>query len=214
MNWRRRREVTNSILRSYLPLKPPAESEDIVLPRSVEVGRHTYGYDENTFLIFTEGARIQVGAFCSIAPEARILAGGEHVTNRASTFPLNARLFDRGKRNAPDALELRPTVIGNDVWIGLGATVLAGVTVGDGAVVGAKAVLSKSIPPYAVVVGNPAKVAHYRFDSDIQARLLTLRWWDLDDRQIRALKPWFMGDVRSFLAELERVRRSTVGSAA
>jgi acetyltransferase-like isoleucine patch superfamily enzyme len=211
MDWRRRREVTNTIIRSYLPPKHPAESERVVLPRGVKVGRHTYGYDESTFLIFTEGARIQVGAFCSIAPQVRILAGGEHVTNRASTFPLNARLFDRGKRNVPDSVEEEPTLIGNDVWIGLGATILAGVTVGDGAVVGARAVVSKSVPPYAVVVGNPGKIEHYRFEPETRERFLALRWWDLDDRQIRALKPWFMGDVESFLNELERMRRPAAG---
>ena len=180
-----------------------------MLPRGVVVGRHTYGYDEHTFLIFTEGARIVVGAFCSISPEVRIIGGGEHVMNRVSTFPLNTRLFDRGKRNAPDAVDKGPTVIGNDVWIGLGATILAGVTVGDGAVVGARTVVSKSVPPYAVVVGNPARMLRYRFESELRDRLLALRWWEWDDNEIRALKPWFMGDVESFLDEVERARGVT-----
>jgi acetyltransferase-like isoleucine patch superfamily enzyme len=178
------------------------------LPRGVAVGRHTYGWDEDTFQIFTEGARIVVGAFCSIAPEVRILGGGEHVITRASTFPLNAFLFDRGKRNAPDDVDKGPTVIGNDVWIGLGATVLAGASVGDGAVLGARTVVGKLVPPYAVVVGSPARIVRYRFDSRIRDRLLALRWWEWDDDEIRARKPWFMGDVESFLDEMERVRGS------
>jgi acetyltransferase-like isoleucine patch superfamily enzyme len=178
----------------------------MVLPRGVEVGRHTYGHDRHTFPMFTEGARIVVGAFCSISPEVRILGGGEHVTTRASTFPLNARLFDPAKRNFPDATDKGTTVIGNDVWLGYGATVLSGVTVADGAVVGARAVVSESVPPYAVVVGNPARVVRYRFESEIQTRLLALRWWEWDDESIRKLEPWFMADVESFLDELERVR--------
>ncbi len=205
MDWRRRREVTNTIIRSYLPASTRPKVEHPAVPRGVELGRHTFGYGELTFPIFTEGARIVVGAFCAIDNEARIHGGGEHVTSRAASFPLNAMLFDRGKRNAVDDLDKGTTVIGNDVWVGKGATVLAGRTVGDGAVVGARAVVTKSVPPYAVVVGNPARIARYRFDSDIRERLLALRWWDWDDDQIRARERWFMGDVESFLDEMERL---------
>jgi acetyltransferase-like isoleucine patch superfamily enzyme len=174
--------------------------------RDIVVGRHTYDYDTDTFPMFTEGARIIVGAFCSLSPEVRIIGGGEHVTGRASSFPMNARLFDPLKRNSADAVDTGPTVIGNDVWIGLGATVLSGVTVGDGAVIGARAVVSESVPPYAVVVGNPARIVRYRFESDTRNRLLAVRWWDLDDGELRRLEPWFNGDVEAFVKELERVR--------
>jgi acetyltransferase-like isoleucine patch superfamily enzyme len=205
MDWRRRREVTNSIIRSYLPAKTQPKIEKPVLPRGVEIGRHTYGYGELTFPIFTEGARIVVGGFCAIDNEARVHGGGAHVITRAAAYPLNAMLFDPGKRNAVDDMDKGPTVIGNDVWIGKGATVLAGVTVGDGAVVGARAVVTKSVPPYAVVAGNAARILRYRFNSEIRERLLALRWWDWHDDEIRAQKRWFMGDVESFLDEMERV---------
>jgi acetyltransferase-like isoleucine patch superfamily enzyme len=181
------------------------------LPPEVTIGRHTYGHDRSTFPIITEGARIEIGAFCSIAPGVRILGGGEHVTSRVSTFPLNARLADPAKRNAPDALETGPTLIGNDVWLGLGAIILGGVTVGDGAVVGAGAVVTEAIPPYAVVVGNPARVVRYRFASEICERLLALRWWEWSDREILALLPLFMRSAESFLAEVEH-KRGTAGA--
>jgi len=206
MDRRRRREVRNSIIRSYLPGERGGAGDAPVLSRGVEIGRHTYGFSEHTFPVFTEGARIVVGAFCAIGPEARIHGGGAHVVTRAAAFPLNAILFDRGKRNAPDDIDKGPTVIGNDVWIGEGAMVLAGLTVGDGAVVGARAVVTKSVPPYAIVAGNPARILRYRFDEDIRERLLALRWWDWDDDEIRKQKRWFMGDVESFLDEMERVR--------
>src|SRR5437899_9325667 len=106
MDVRRRREITNAYIKSYLP----SRTEQPRLPRGVVVGRHTYGYDERTFPIFTEGARIVVGAFCSIGPDVRVHGGGEHVMSRASTFPLNALLFDRAKRNAEDDLDTGPTV--------------------------------------------------------------------------------------------------------
>ena len=179
------------------------------LPNGVTVGRHTYDYDAATFPMFTDGARIVVGAFCSISPEVRIIGGGEHVTVRASSFPLNARLFDPLKGNSLDAVDTGPTVIGNDVWMGLGATVLSGVSVGDGAVIGARAVVSEPVPPYAVVVGNPARIVRYRFQGEIRERLLAVRWWELDDYELRRLRPWFMGDVEPFLEELERIRRDS-----
>jgi acetyltransferase-like isoleucine patch superfamily enzyme len=174
------------------------------LPDAVEVGRHTYGYDEHTFPMFTEGARIVVGGFCSFSPEVRVLGGGEHARGRASTFPFNARMFDREGRNAPDAIDKGPTVIGNDVWIGLGALILPGVTIGDGAIVGAGAIVTQSIPPYAVAVGNPATVVHYRFSSEICERLLAVRWWDWDDATIRERADWFMSDIEVFLDRAER----------
>jgi acetyltransferase-like isoleucine patch superfamily enzyme len=202
MDWRDRRRVTKAFIRS----RPLSMTGGPRLPQGVTVGRHTYGHDKHTFPIFTEGARIVVGSYCSISPEVRILGGGEHVTARASTFPLSARLFDPAKRNSLDAIDKGATVIGSDVWIGYGATVLSGVTVGDGAVLGARALVSESVPPYAVVAGNPARVVRYRFTSEVQNRLLALRWWDWDDEDIRNLEPWFMADIKSFLDEMERLR--------
>jgi acetyltransferase-like isoleucine patch superfamily enzyme len=188
------------------------QSRDRV-PDGVSVGRHTYGHDANTFRVFMRGARIEVGAFCSIAPDVRILAGSEHVTSRATTFPLNALLFDRSGDNTLDAIDRGVTRIGSDVWIGLGAIVLSGVSVGDGAVVGAGAVVSKSVAPYAVVAGNPAQILRYRFDDEICRRLLELQWWEWSDEEIAALKPSFMSDVVSFLesAELSHASRPESG---
>jgi acetyltransferase-like isoleucine patch superfamily enzyme len=202
MNGGRSRKIINAVRR-----RMPFTSWRPLLPPGVVIGRHTYGpvdFDQ-TFPMFTEGARTVVGAFCSISPECRILGGGEHVIDRASTFPLNARLFDPEGRTGLDATDTGPTVIGNDVYIGVGAIVLSGVSIGDGAVVGAGAVVGKSVPPYAVVVGNPARIIRYRFDDDVRARLLALRWWDWDDDEIRASLPWFMGDIESFLDEMERL---------
>jgi acetyltransferase-like isoleucine patch superfamily enzyme len=176
----------------------------LALPAGVTVGRHTYGYCKNTFRIFMHDARIEVGAFCSIGPEVRILAGSEHIMTRATTFPLNALLFDPEGGNAEDAIDKGTTVVGNDVWLGLGAIVLSGVTVGHGAVVGAGAVVSQPVAPYAVVAGNPARVVRYRFDDETCNRLLAVGWWDWPDDEIRALRHWFMADVATFLGEAER----------
>jgi len=190
-----------------LSRRAPGLGREPLLPPGLEIGRHTYGpvdFDR-TFPMFTEGARTVVGAFCSIHAEARILGGGEHVIDRASTFPLNAHMFDEAGRTGPDALDTGPTVIGNDVYIGVGAIVLSGVAIGDGAVVGAGAVVSKSVPSYAIVAGNPARLVRYRFDGEVRSRLQALRWWDWSDQEIRASRRWFMADIESFLEEMERV---------
>lgn len=194
------------------PLSTTAAT-DVSLPSGATVGRHTYGHDRSTFQIFIPAARIQVGAFCSIAPEVRILAGSEHITSRATTFPLKSVLFDRAEGNAADVLDKGTTVIGNDVWLGLGATILSGVLVGDGAVIGAGAVVSKSVPPYAIVAGNPATVIRYRFEPPIRRRLLALGWWHWDDKEIGALKALFVSDIESFLDEAERTHGTVAESA-
>lgn len=209
----RRRKVANAILRGI-----PRWSFDPILPPGLEIGRHTYGpidFDL-TFPMFTEGARTTVGAFCSIHAEARILGGGEHRIDTVTSFPIKARLFDPAERNAAESVDRGPTVIGNDVFIGLGAIVLAGVTIGDGAVVGAGAVVTKSVPPYAVVVGNPARVVRHRFAPQTIERLLAVGWWEFSDDQLEALLPWFAGDVDAFLDKVEslpRVRERLSASA-
>jgi acetyltransferase-like isoleucine patch superfamily enzyme len=200
MALRRRQRISNALSRLGIPT-----GDNPAVPRGVELGRHTFGYGSETFHIYMQGARIEVGAYCSIHREARVLAGSEHVMTRPSTFPFNARLFDPAKGNLEEAIDKGTTTIGNDVWIGIGAIVLSGVLVGDGAVIGAGAVVGKSVPPYAVIAGNPAHILRYRFESDVRRRLLALRWWDWDEAQIWAAKRWLTGDVTPFLEEMERI---------
>jgi acetyltransferase-like isoleucine patch superfamily enzyme len=205
----RRRKILNAIRRGI-----PRISFDPILPPGLELGRHTYGpidFDV-TFPIFTEGARIIVGAFCSINAEARILGGGEHRIDGASSFPIKARLFDPTEANAEESVQTGRTVIGNDVYVGLGAIVLAGVTIGDGAVVGAGAVVTKTVPAYAIVVGSPAQVTRYRFSADVIERLLAVRWWDFSDEQLETLLPWFARDIESFLERAEGLRGDSEGA--
>jgi acetyltransferase-like isoleucine patch superfamily enzyme len=200
MDWRRRRTIRRALSRLRLPLR-----EDPLLPSGVIVGKHTFAYGVDTFQIFRPGARIEVGSYCSIHRESRIIAGADHVTSRASTFPFNARLFDPGAGNLDEAVDGGTTMIGNDVWVGIGAIILSGVMVGDGAVIGAGAVVSKSVPAYAVVVGNPAQVVRYRFESETRRRLQALAWWHWTEDEICAAREWLTVDVESILDEMEQV---------
>ena len=95
------------------------------------------------------------------------------------------------------------TVIGNDVWIGKRAIIKAGVKIGDGAVVGAGAVVTKDVPPYAIVAGVPAKIIKYRFDEDTIAQLLKTKWWNLSDEELEK-RAGNITNVHEFLMDLER----------
>ena len=90
-----------------------------------------------------------------------------------------------------DFEETRITHIGNDVWIGAKATVMDGVTIGDGAIVAACAVVTKDVPPYAIVGGSPAKIIRYRYSNDIITRMLELKWWNMPDDKITIVKDLF-----------------------
>ena len=95
------------------------------------------------------------------------------------------------------------THVGNDVWIGYRATIMPGVTIGHGAIIGACAVVTRDVPPYAIVGGNPARVIRMRFEADTVARLLTLAWWDWPMEKITRFAPLLTGDVAAFLEAVE-----------
>ncbi len=138
------------------------------------------------------GDRLIIGKYCSIAAEVKfIMNGGNHPTNWLTTFPFP--IFGHGWEAAtPTSWPVRgDTQVGNDVWIGYGALVMPGVRIGDGAIVATGSVVTKDVPPYAIVGGNPAGILRHRFDEATIARLLSLRWWDWDTakvaRNVRAL---------------------------
>lgn len=130
----------------------------------------------------------KIGAFTSIASNVMI-GGARHPMEWVGMSPVFYSGRDSvEKKFSTFALpKSKPIKIGNDVWIGHSAIVLPGVTVGNGAVIGAGAVVSKDIPAYAVAVGNPAKIIKYRFDSETIKGLEALEWWDLPDKELRLL---------------------------
>jgi hypothetical protein len=152
-----------------------------------------------------EVAYAAIGKFCSIASHVRLNPGNHpmwrasqaHFTYRASAYwpeqeEDEAAFFD-WRRSAPVAL-------GHDVWIGHGAVVLPGRRVGTGAAVGAGAVVTRDVPPYAVAVGNPARVVRPRFAPPVAERLLALAWWDWDHERLRLALPDFRSlSVEAFL---------------
>jgi acetyltransferase-like isoleucine patch superfamily enzyme len=164
--------------------------------RFVTIGRHTYGVTEHTVFEATAENPVVIGSFCSIADGVQIHGESHHSIHRASSYPFRFTML--GQRE-PGRGKGRVT-IGNDVWIGSRAIILANVTIGDGAVVGAGAIVTRDVPPYAIVAGNPAKLIRYRFDPDIIAALSAIAWWNWPDEKILAEVDSFYGPVEAFLA--------------
>ena len=152
-------------------------------PRDFQTNNVLYHYPVNH-------DRLIIGKFCSIACGAKFLfTSGNHSLRSLSNYSFPV-FFDEWGLSGADITKAWDNkgdiVIGNDVWIGYEAVILSGVTVGDGAVIGARAVVTKDVEPYTIVVGVPAKPIRKRFDDDVIARLLRLRWWDWDEAKIRA----------------------------
>jgi acetyltransferase-like isoleucine patch superfamily enzyme/SAM-dependent methyltransferase len=153
--------------------------KDQVQGGPIEVGDYSYADGDVNWVVSNPEDLIEVGKFCAIAPNVSIFGGGEHFTQRVTTYPFNFLfLQDKFTTHNTDATSKGVTKIGNDVWIGQGAIVLSGVTIGHGAIIGAGAVVSRDVPPYAIVAGNPAQVIRSRFSPSTIEFLLNLQWWD------------------------------------
>jgi acetyltransferase-like isoleucine patch superfamily enzyme/SAM-dependent methyltransferase len=145
----------------------------------IEIGNYSYADGKVNWVLSNPEDKIEVGKFCCIAPSVSIFGGAEHYTQRATAYPFNFLfLQDTSITHNTDARTKGVTQIGNDVWIGQSAIILSGVTVGDGAIIGAGAVVSRDVPPYAIVAGNPAQVIRHRFSPSTIEFLLNLQWWD------------------------------------
>ena len=144
-------------------------------PRQFERNNVLYHYPVNH-------DRLVIGKFCSIACGARFLfTSANHSLRSLSTYPFPLFFEEWGldKADVTDAWDNRgDIVVGNDVWIGYEAVVLSGVTIGDGAIIGTRAVVTKDVPPYTIIGGVPARPIRKRFDDRTIAVLLRLRWWD------------------------------------
>lgn len=138
--------------------------------------------------------RLIIGKFCSIACGTKFLFNcANHTLKSLSTytFPLFYEEWELEKSNITTAWDNKGNiVIGNDVWIGYEAVIMAGVHIGDGAIIAARAVVTKDVPPYTIVGGTPAKEIRKRFDAEVIQQLLILKWWNWSTDKIRQCLPY------------------------
>lgn len=146
---------------------------------SISVGKCSYGdIDVHTF--GNEEEKLLIGNYCSITNGCSFILSGEHDYKRFTTFPID-KMFC--KENTVDAKCKGQIIIEDDVWIGFNCTILSGVRIGKGAVIGAGSVVSQDIPPYSIVVGSPAKVIKYRFSDIIIEKLKQIDFSNIDNNQ-------------------------------
>ena len=171
-------------------VKPTITNKNII------VGDFTYIADSEfeshvTHLYDFNNDKLIIGKFCQIASGVEfIMNGANHQMNAVSTFPFYT--LEGWEQTPPsvDDLQLKGnTIIGNDVWIGQNATILPGVHIGDGAIIGASSVVGHDVDPYTIVVGNPARVIRKRFDDKLIQIMEELKWWDLSIEEINELIP-------------------------
>lgn len=191
--------------------EPPITLGQMVIAGSLFIGAYTY---------FRGGAisSLQgIGRYCSIAPGVEI-GPGNHPTSFLSTHPFQYGAsgfsfwpdiadFDHRGLAVPQDVHKGAPIIGNDVWIGTGAVISRGVKVGDGAVVAAGAVVTKDVPPYAIVAGVPAKILRMRFPDDIIQELLALQWWKYTPKSLEGVP---FDNIRAAIDEIKR--RAEVGA--
>lgn len=150
--------------------------------KNVTVGNYTYGPIK--ILSAVEKSKLKIGAFCSIAEGVLFVLNSEHPTDLISTYPIKARIL----KHCADATSKGDIVIDDDVWLGARCIVMSGVHIGQGAVIAAGAVVTKDVPPYAIVGGVPAKIIRYRFTEKTVEELLKIDFSAMDKKTIEMLK--------------------------
>jgi acetyltransferase-like isoleucine patch superfamily enzyme len=156
-------------------------------------GDKTYGQPE--IICYDGKSSLSIGKYTSIASNVAILLGANHKRGLITTFPrsLINKSVTQEETNEPGNVS-----IGSDVWIGYGATIIGPAVIGDGAIIGASALVLGDVPPYAVVGGVPAKILKYRFDDVTIQKLSTLKWWEKSESEIKDLEAFiYSNDVEA-----------------
>jgi virginiamycin A acetyltransferase len=167
-----------------------------------QVGDYTYISGNDSGGLVSGYHNVTIGKYCSLSNNIEIITESSHHKDFVSTFPFfsmpNSFCFDEEKGRK--FTTKKPVRIGNDVWIGARAIILEGINIGDGAIVGAGAVVTKDVEPYSIVAGCPAKPIGLRFDQDTISQLLRMKWWDWPEEKIKANIDLIMsGNVREFI---------------
>lgn len=190
--------------------------KNVVTRPNIEVGEYTYYDDIDGAERFEErvthhypfiGDKLVIGKFCAIGRGVEfVMNGANHRMCSVTTYPFN--IMGGGWEKCTPRLDDLPlkgdTVVGNDVWFGQNVTVMPGVHIGDGAIIAANSVVASDIPPYCVAGGNPCRIIRKRFDDELIAYLLELKWWDWPPEKImRNLEKLCSGDLHEIREIME-----------
>lgn len=166
-------------------------TKDTLAKYPFEIGEYSYGTPEIYW--WEESVTLKIGRYCSIAEGVKIFLGGNHRTDWITTYPFSAKemayIWPTAQGLTGHPASKGDIIIGNDVWLGAYSTIMSGITIGDGAVVGAQAVVTKDIPPYTIFAGNPARNIRSRFPKPIIDLLLEIQWWNWPPEKIQRYLP-------------------------
>lgn len=164
----------------------PSERTDKIIT-GIPRGKHTYGPEPKIVGVPEIATGSRIGKFCSIAENLQFIVRGSHMIDWVTTYPFK----EIWKMDVPlhDLPPHSPIIIGNDVWIAANVKIKQGVTIGDGAILATECFVTKDVPPYALVGGNPAKIIKYRFSEEQIKNLLEIKWWNWEDEKIKKLVP-------------------------
>jgi len=169
------------------------------------IGRHTYG-SPKIWMYQGSECNVTIGGFCSIGPGVQIIAGGIHPPSWVSTYPFRIKWQMNGAYEDGMPATKGNISIGSDVWLGTDVVILSGVSIGHGAIVATRSVVTHSVPPYAIVAGSPAKIVKFRFEDDNVKILLKIAWWDWDEAQIKEAVPLLSsGNVDMFIEQYRNI---------
>ncbi|WP_199589186.1 MULTISPECIES: CatB-related O-acetyltransferase [Coprobacillaceae] len=160
----------------------------------VSVGKGTYGPID--VLINVDKYKLNIGNYCSIADDVRFILSSDHPLHRISTYPFNEKIFGELGTSAVSKGDI---IVHDDVWIGTRSIILSGVEIGQGAVIAAGSIVTKDVPPYAIVAGIPAKIVKYRFSEDLIKELLKIDFSKIDDDLIKENKVLFNENIESVI---------------
>ena len=166
------------------------------------VGDYTYGHKQIKEYFVNNNGKLFIGKYCSIAEGVKVWLGGNHNTKAVSTYPFGLVHREKFKYICPNQPSTKGNVvIGNDVWIGANATIMSGVTIGDGAVIANNSHVVKDVEPYSLVGGNPAKEIRKRFNKEDIDFLLEFKWWDLPVEEVAKISKYLCSEKFDELKE-------------
>lgn len=171
--------------------KPKAQPPYPIRSQGQIISKGRDSVQNGNFVVKGKGGVLEIGGFCAIGVNVTVILSNHYYDYPAIEFDFYKKYFGK----YPYKIEKRKNIIENDVWIGDNVIILPEITIGTGAIIGAGAIVTKDVPPYAIVGGNPAKILKYRFSKKVIDELLDSKWWEWDDEKIVQNSDFFLRNL-------------------